>query len=281
VKKKLAAASVTDEPLIFHFGSAPLEAFKQVEPLIKETAAKLLVIDVLQKFCRVRDLNDYAQVTNALEPLMSAARGQGCHILLTHHAGKADRQDGDDILGSTALLGGVDTSIHIKKREKRRTFFTIQRYGEDTPETVIDLKPDGGLEAVGSKQEVEIEETSPLVLEALKDERLTEKEIWDRVEKKHDITAKALRVLVDRGQVNRSGSGKKGDPYRYEKCSPFSPQDTMGRAGRESEIINKPLKLKEECSPQNLDLNSSKDGSTGREFSIEESSSGDGWEDIS
>ena len=74
VKKKLAAGGITDEPLKFHFGSAPQEAFRQVEALIVETGAKLLIIDVLQKFCRVRDLNDYAQVTNALEPLMSAAR---------------------------------------------------------------------------------------------------------------------------------------------------------------------------------------------------------------
>jgi hypothetical protein len=104
-------------------------------------------------------------------------------------------------------------------------------------------------------------------MEALKDERLQEKEIWERVERKHDLTAKALRLAVERGEISRSGSGKKGDPYRYEKCSPFSPQHTMGRAGRESQTINKLLNLKEECSPQNIDLNSLKDGSPGRAFS--------------
>jgi RecA-family ATPase len=86
----------------------------------------LLIVDVLQKFCRIKDLNDYAQVTNALEPLMAMAREESCHILLTHHAGKSERQDGDDILGSTALLGGVGTLVQLKKRDKRRTFFTIQ-----------------------------------------------------------------------------------------------------------------------------------------------------------
>jgi RecA-family ATPase len=88
IKKKLTAAGITDEPIRFHFGSAPVDAMSRVEPLIIETKATLLVIDVLQKFCRLRDLNDYAIVTNALEPLMAAARKQGCHILLTHHAGK-------------------------------------------------------------------------------------------------------------------------------------------------------------------------------------------------
>ena len=40
------------------------------------------MIDILQKFCRVKDLNDYAQVTRALEPLMATARELNCHIQL-------------------------------------------------------------------------------------------------------------------------------------------------------------------------------------------------------
>jgi len=272
IRKKLKALRETPEGLSFHFGSAPEKAIQEVRTLIQETKAGFLVVDVLQKLCRVKDLNDYAQVTNTLEPLMATAREENCHILLTHHAGKADRQDGDDILGSTALLGGVDTSIHIKKREKRRSFFTIQRYGEDTPETVIELSVDGSLEAVGSRQEVEIEETLPLILVVLADGALTEKDIWQRVGKNHDLVAKALRHLVDRGEVNRTGSGKKGDPYIYEKILSCSPQNSIGRAGRESENGKKPLELKEECSPRNLERDLLKDGSFGRES--------DGWEDL-
>jgi len=280
IRKKLKTLGETPEGISFHFGSAPEKAVQEVRAVIQETKAGFLIVDVLQKLCRVKDLNDYAQVTNTLEPLMAMAREENCHILLTHHAGKADRQDGDDILGSTALLGGVDTSIHIKKRDKRRSFFTIQRYGEDTPETVIELKPDGRLEAVGSRQEVEMEETLPLILEALADGLLTEKEIWQRVGKNHDLVAKALRRLVERGEVNRTGSGKKGDPYRYEKILSCSPQDILGRAGRQSENIKKPLKLKEEFSPEHFDQKSLRDGSSGRAFSIPKEGSEDGWEEV-
>jgi hypothetical protein len=133
IQKKLKALPHRPGKISFYFGSAPEKAIQEVRHLIQETKAGFLVVDVLQKLCRVKDLNDYAQVTNTLEPLMSMAREENCHIMLTHHAGKADRRDGDDILGSTALLGGVDTSIHIKKREQRRTFFTIQRYGGTSP----------------------------------------------------------------------------------------------------------------------------------------------------
>ena len=94
VKKKLKTLGVIEDlPLKLHFGSAPINAIKEVEPLIIDTGAKLLVIDLLQKFCRVRDLNDYAQVTTALEPILAASRKQNCHVILTHHAGKADRPD--------------------------------------------------------------------------------------------------------------------------------------------------------------------------------------------
>jgi hypothetical protein len=226
------------------------------------------VIDVLQKFCRIKDLNDYAQVTTALEPLMAAAREQNCHILLTHHAGKADRGGGDDILGSTALLGGVDTLIQIKKREQRRTFFTIQRYGDDTPETVIDLHPDGCLEAVGTRQQVDIEETLPAILEAIDEAPLTEKEIWDRVEKKHDVVSRGIRLLVERENLTRTGAGKRNDPYRYGKNVSLSPQPNTGEAGRESEAYDKLPKLRPESSPRNLDFSSLKDGSTGKDFLV-------------
>jgi hypothetical protein len=269
IRKKLKALAVTPEGLSFHFGSAPEKAIQEVQALVRDKKPKLLVVDVLQKFCRIKDLNDYAQVTNSLEPLMAIAREENCHILLTHHAGKADRQDGDDILGSTALLGGVDTSIHIKKREQRRTFFTIQRYGEDTPETVIELTTDGDLEAVGSRQQVDIDEILPAILEAVDKGLLTEKEIWERIEKKHDIVSKGIRLLVERGTLSRTGNGKRNDPYLYGKIPSCSPQDTMERAGRESEAQVKPLNLRLVCSPRDISLESLKDGSSGRENLID------------
>ena len=214
VQKLLSSFSIANEDIYFHFGPAPVEAIKEIQPLIEQTHCRLLVIDILQKFVRARDINDYAQVTALLEPLMIVARQEGCHILMTHHAGKRDRPGGDDILGSTGLLGGVDTSIHLKKRDGKRVLFTIQRYGKDIPETVIALN-DGKLEAIGSREEVEIEETIPLILDALGGDPLTEKEIWNRVEKGHTIISKGLRKLVENQKVKRSGSGKRGDPYNY------------------------------------------------------------------
>src|SRR5262249_51584966 len=156
----------------------------------------------------------------ALEPILGTARKQGCHVTLTHHAGKADRPDGDDILGSTGLLGGVDTTILIKKRDTRRTFSTIQRYHkdneEDLPETVIELNSDGSLSVKGTRQDVEIEETMLLVVETLKvGETPTINDLYDQIEKSKSLVSKAVDRLLKNGTIFRSGSGKKGDAYKY------------------------------------------------------------------
>ena len=53
----------------------------------------------LLRFVRVRDANDYAVVTAALEPLVSLAREAGAHVLAVHHEGKVTRDGGDGIIG--------------------------------------------------------------------------------------------------------------------------------------------------------------------------------------
>lgn len=266
VQKNLSKLGVTDEPLYIHFGPAPAKAMEEVEALIKEKGAKFLVIDILQKFCRVRDLNDYAQVTRTLEPLMAIARKIDCHIQMTHHAGKKERDDGDDIIGSTGLLGGVDTSIHIKKRNREsRIFFTIQRYGLDVPQTVIALK-DGLLVMEGSREEVEIEETIPLILEALENGLLTEKEVGELVERNRTLVSKSLRHGVERGAIKRTGSGKKGDPFRYEKNALLLYPPIYGESNRESLGEDNLTKLQGNFSTGDFQKNESSNRAFNREF---------------
>ena len=131
--KNLSTLGVAGEPLFFHFGLPPAKALEQIDALVAETGAGLVVIDTLQKLARIRDLNDYSQVTNTLVSLLDVARKRNCHIMLLHHVGKMEHSEGDEVLGSTALLAAVDTAIFLKKREQGRTLSTIQRYGENIP----------------------------------------------------------------------------------------------------------------------------------------------------
>ena len=129
--------------------------------------------------------------------------------------------------------------MSIKKRETRRSFFTIQRYGDDIPETVIELHADGRLDAIGNRQEVEIEETCPAILEAIGDAVTTRDEILERIERKRSVVLKALAKLCDDKRVERSGSGKKGEPFTYKRISVFPFPHTTGNGGTESKTASK------------------------------------------
>jgi hypothetical protein len=218
VIKRLKSLGVDKEPLRFHFGLAPKKGIEEVELLVAETGAGLLVVDTLQKLARVKDLNDYAQVTTTLEPLLAVARQFNCHILLLHHAGKVDRSDGDEVLGSTALLGAVDTAIFLKKRDDRRTFSTIQRYGENIPETVLTLSEDFSLIAQGTLSEAKQRDVCERIKNLLEESPgLTEPEIADRLEVRKMEVCLGVRWGMRQNPplLRREGEGKRGNPFLF------------------------------------------------------------------
>lgn len=215
--RRMRAAS-TD--ILIHTGRTPDDALEALKVAIEEHAPALVIIDPLSRFVRVSDFNSYAEVTRGLEPLIDLARTSGCHIHALHHNGKGERDGGDSLLGSTGFFGAVDSLLTMKRRERVRTLETLQRYGEDMPETVIHLDTETGIvTAGGDLSALQIGEHKTKVLEALGDEALTESEIRDRASGNQSLIAKALRLLCESGDVQRTGAGRRGDPYRYERNS--------------------------------------------------------------
>jgi hypothetical protein len=143
----------------------------------------------------------------------------GIHICLTHHLGKSERMDdGDSVLGSTAILGAVDTAVLLKRRsDGTRTIRTSQRDGEDLEETVLSYDKETGLISLGSSiAEEQMKAARQSVLDALASgEELTAADVRERVGANHGRTSAALRALLAEGGVTRVGAGKKGDPYKY------------------------------------------------------------------
>jgi hypothetical protein len=222
VGKHFARMGAADEPIVVHVGSAPEEALGALTAALAEHRPALAIVDPLLKLVRLRDANDYAEVSRALEPLLDLARATGCHLLCLHHLGKGERSGGDAVLGSTALFGAVDTLLLMKRApEGQRTIETIQRYGDDLPATVVRLDPETGLvSAAGDVAALKLAEAGKAVLEALGDETLTEADIRERAGGNQSLASKALRALVDEERVARSGSGKRNDPYLYSVARP-------------------------------------------------------------
>ena len=85
------------------------------------------------------------------------ARETGAHVLCVHHAGKSEREGGDSILGSTAIFAAVDTALMMKRTERYRTVSSVQRYGEDLPETVLRFDSATRMVSLGESKEQEEE----------------------------------------------------------------------------------------------------------------------------
>jgi hypothetical protein len=217
-----------DEKILIHTGSAPKEAIAALKVAITQSGAVLAIVDPLFRMVRIKDGNDYAEVTRALEPLLMLARETGCHILTVHHSVKGDREGGDGILGSTALFGSVDTALVMRRRETERTLESIQRYGVNIPRMLLTFDPETGLiDAAGTVDELETQRLREEILQTLEDGKLTETEIRDAIGGNTGLVGKALRKLLADHEVEREGSGRRGDPFRYQKIlvSRFSYSD--------------------------------------------------------
>ena len=228
-----------DEPIHIHCAAAPVEAILSLVEVVKQIKPVLVIIDPVLRMVRVRDANDYAQVSAALEPLMSIARQYSTHVLLVYHLGKGERADATDaILGSTAFFAAVDTALVMKRSELHRTLQSRQRYGTDLPETILEFEPVSRKVWLGvEKSEADARRVDQSILEYLErsEGTRTEVEIDDAVKGRNEAKRKELRVLVEEGAVIRSGSGTKGDPFKYAKCSDPCPSHIVGTRVQESD----------------------------------------------
>ena len=218
------------EPIFIHAAAAPAEGILAVCDLVRQMRSVLVVIDPLFRMARIRDEKAYAETYAALGPLIDVAREAGTHVLLTHHAGKSAKSDAiDSPLGSTAIGGAVCTLILLKRTESLRTVQSVQRIGQDLSETVLEFDPETHSLSLGAaKADADVQSVADSILEYLQsaDGKKTEPEIGEAVEGKTSTKRKALRLLRESGKIDREGTGRRGDPFRYGflfSCSPYIP----------------------------------------------------------
>ncbi|MEW6110070.1 MAG: AAA family ATPase [Nitrospirota bacterium] len=225
-----------DEPIFIYSGRVPSDAIEQVTEAARQVKPVLVIIDPLFRFTKVRDTSAYAEITTALEPLLLLSRETGTHVLCIHHISKGNSQGGDSLLGSTAIFGSVDTLILLKRHDSYRTIQSIQRYGTDLSETILNFDSDQRTVTVGkSKQDTDLDSLMEALLDYLSSsgEPLTEAVINEEVEGRTFLKRKALRELVAEGTIIRTGKGGKSDPFTYS-CS-LVPIYIQGTTKQESE----------------------------------------------
>jgi hypothetical protein len=226
------------EPIYIHAAAAPAEGIAALCDLVRRRRPALVVIDPLFRLARIRDEKAYGETYAALGPLIDVAREACTHVLLTHHAGKSAKADAiDSPLGSTAIGGAVCTLVHLRRTETMRTIQTVQRIGQDLPETVLRFDLDVRSLSLGEdKSEADVQALSGVILGRLQaaPEAKTEEEIDQLVEGKTGLKRKALRRLVEERKVDREGSGRRGDAFKYRFSFSRSPY-TSGTREQETE----------------------------------------------
>jgi len=201
-----------------------------LEPLINRFQPVLIIIDTLFRMIPdVADANDYSLVNRALAPLEYLARRTGVSILVSHHANKsiANPEDpGQAILGSTAILGGVDTALLMTRRKGTdgsthgRELSSIQREGESLDPVIITLDSSSGWPMnAGSAEGFAVEAAKQSILDALANSgELGPVDLAKAVGIKNATLLSARSALIDGGKISeRSGGGNKKFFYLSEE----------------------------------------------------------------
>jgi hypothetical protein len=204
--------------------------------LQKETeSAKphLIVIDLMWQFVVANNSNDYNAVLDGINKLQDSLIkiSYSGALLVTMHGRKATNINDpfDDMLGSTGQRGSFSTNVMLTRYRKDDVYTIMSdqtdrdtEHGE-IEETIVERDEVGrmslqGLYADRMKAEKEIKDEEALL--RLVDfisanEGSTQPEIMTKL----GMTKKTVRSLLDKAvandQITRSGTGTKGDPYRY------------------------------------------------------------------
>lgn len=218
VRAHFRLMGANDEDVLFLISQSPDDAFDQLSRELRSRPTALVVIDSLQRVLKVKNLNDYSEVTEKVDPYLFLARETETHILLCHHMGKGERIGADGILGSTALYGSVDTVLMMRDEGGKRVMSSSQRKGGDLDETVVVYDPATGfVTAAGPAKQMREEAVAKEILEFLGTctGGADETQIRESVTGRTQLVVRVLQSLLREGRVLRVGKGVRGKPHEY------------------------------------------------------------------
>ncbi len=212
------------DPLRLYMTTWPQPPVKErlaaLDEAIGYCAPDLVVIDTLQAWLQVEDINAYAEVQGALASLCGLARQHNTCLLLLHHARKAGGTGGAEALGSTAIAGATDCILSLKVREDADQTRTIEANGRNSVKlkrTALKLE-DGRIVSAGTIGRLNAEELKDRILEEVENAdggEVTESELRERIGGRKQTLLKLLDELVSFRDLERRGTGKRNDARRY------------------------------------------------------------------
>src|SRR2546425_6877486 len=192
--------------------------------------------------------------------------------------GKGERSDPfDAILGSTAILGTVDTALAYRRYEKYRTLQSRQRYGPDLDEITLPLDPKTGMVSEGPlRTEADAAQAGQHILDALAKagRPVTEDDLETVIEGRTQVWKKALRRLCESGHIERTdrhgkpnAKGGKGNPFHYAIAAPAGRSQVPTTPSQPGNLQRETLKTSDRISKKDSgSQNSRGPGSQGPRF---------------
>lgn len=183
----------------------------------------LMVVDTVGKMAGLMEENAAGESAAMMVPLQDAAH-DGMAVLVCRHERKSGGEVGESGRGSSAISGDVDVILQLRRPEgnqpaNRRVIESLSRYSETPEKIVIELTDDGYL-LLGDEEAVTMADalrfvSSHIGVEIDKKGGWSVDELLAEGDMDHNAIRRALRELEFRGEVVKSGTGKRGSPFRY------------------------------------------------------------------
>ena len=216
----------------------------------KRRDAKLLVVDTLGQFAGLvgDSENNAGDALRALQPLQTAA-AQGLSIIVVRHERKSGGVVGDAGRGSSAYAGAVDIVLSLRRlggntRPTVRAIHGISRFNDVPDELVVELV-DGTFVPRGRAADVAAREAEAIILAAAppsEQEAMTVDDLVEGADVKRATAHRSVKVLFAGGKLARTGSGRKGNAFRYFIAEKLSSQASTLYETKETETVRAGLK---------------------------------------
>jgi hypothetical protein len=195
--------------------------------------AKLLVVDTLAQFAGLTgdSENDSGAVLEAVRPLQEIA-GKGVGVLVLYHDRKSGGEVGDATRGSSALPGAADVVLSLRRpdgngRKSLRVLQSLSRFSETPEELVIEFVENSYV-VLGNKADVALQEAIDTLMDSMptsEADALTQNELFERAKVAARTTGqRAIKDLLSNGRIQRIGSGRRGDAFRFFTTEEVSAQ---------------------------------------------------------
>lgn len=224
LQKSFKMAGMGTSSIHVHYGPVQTGditiALNEIRDYCSMFEVRLLIIDPMTKFFNISDANDYVKVYRELSRISHFARDNNIHVLIIHHLNKQIGESTNQILGSTGFFGVSDGAFILKRDGDSATLLSNLRYGNNLSKCVFNYDESGVLHFEGTKSEALEKRTVERIVEYLEENGpMSMNAINSFLKIKKQKLIQLLGEMLSSDQIIRTGTGIKGDSYKY--CVPI------------------------------------------------------------